>query len=57
MAIATRYDADKKSFTIKAKQVTPPTPDQSSKEAVLIPLAIGLLDDQGREIPLKLWGS
>ena len=39
------------------RQQTPPTPGQPLKEALHIPLALGLLDDQGRDLPLRLAGE
>ncbi|MCB1777897.1 MAG: DUF3458 domain-containing protein, partial [Candidatus Competibacteraceae bacterium] len=39
------------------QQSCPPTPSQSHKEPFHIPLAIGLLDAQGRDLPLQLAGE
>jgi aminopeptidase N len=51
------YDAQSKSYTLHLEQHTPPTPDQDSKQAVLIPVRAGLLSRDGREIPLVLDGK
>lgn len=53
LQITDEFDSDKKEYWLKVKQYCPPTPGQSNKVAFHIPLAIGLLDQQGREIPLK----
>lgn len=37
-------------------QRTPPTPGQPTKVPVLIPLRLGLLGPDGRELPLRLRG-
>ncbi len=38
-------------------QATPPTPGQAEKRPLHIPLALGLLDGAGRELPLQLEGE
>ena len=38
-------------------QRTPPTPDQPEKVALIIPVALGLLAPDGRELPLQLAGE
>lgn len=37
-------------YRMTVKQFTPPTPDQNDKKPLHIPLAIGLLDQQGNEL-------
>jgi aminopeptidase N len=44
-------------YTLHLSQHTPPTPDQAEKRPLVIPFAIGLLDAEGREIPLQLEGE
>ncbi|MGB6949588.1 MAG: DUF3458 domain-containing protein, partial [Methyloceanibacter sp.] len=39
---------------LSVSQVTPPTPGQTSKEPMLIPLKLGLLGGNGDDLPLKL---
>ncbi|MCB1112703.1 MAG: aminopeptidase N [Chlamydiales bacterium] len=39
-------------FTMHVEQVNVPTSDQKEKEPLLIPLSVGLLDDQGNDIPI-----
>ncbi len=44
------YDAAKKTYDLKLKQSCPSTPGQITKEAFHIPIAIGLLDKNGKDI-------
>jgi len=44
------YDERAKRYTLHVKQTCPPTPGQSHKKPMHIPLAIGLLDHTGKEI-------
>lgn len=48
------YDAQKQTFTLRLAQHTPPTQDQSEKQPLLIPVAMGLLSPAGESIPLQL---
>ncbi|MCA1441513.1 aminopeptidase N [Ensifer sp. IC4062] len=43
------YDADKQSFSLSLEQTVPPTPGQSTKEPMHIPLRLGLLLADGSE--------
>ncbi|AEG92124.1 aminopeptidase N [Ramlibacter tataouinensis] len=45
-----RWDAAAGTYTLTLGQTCPPTPGQPVKEPVVIPVAYGLLDDQGREL-------
>ncbi len=51
------YDAASRTYTLRLTQYCPPTPEQSIKESLHLPLAMGLLDGEGREIPLRLEGE
>ena len=51
------YDAATKTFTLTLSQSCPPTPGQSEKLPFHIPVAVGLLDAQGRDLPLQLAGA
>ena len=65
------YDQELKTFTLKVKQSCPDTPGQIGfgqrhkpetksafqKEAFLLPLKIGLLDEDGNPLPLKMEGK
>lgn len=48
------YDADQKTYELTLTQSCPPTPGQSAKRPFHIPVAIGLLDGKGCDIPLWL---
>jgi aminopeptidase N len=48
------YDADAKTYRLDVAQTVPPTPGQPIKEPMAIPLAIGLVGRDGRDLPLKL---
>lgn len=52
--VSRSYDATGKTYTLTIKQTCPPTPGQEKKEPFHIPLAIGLLDEQGKDIPMQL---
>ncbi len=45
------YDPKQKNFTLTVKQSCPPTPGQPHKELFHLPLAIGLIDKEGRDLP------
>jgi aminopeptidase N len=46
------YDAAAQTYTLTLQQSCPGTPGQPSKEPFVLPVALGLLDPSGREIPL-----
>jgi len=51
------YDAAAQTYTLDVAQHTAATPSQPHKLPFHIPLAIGLLDAEGRDIPLRLDGE
>lgn len=51
------YDKDKKVFRLKVTQSCSPTPGQDEKLPFQIPLAVGLLDEDGNDLPLQLSGQ
>ncbi|MFN2348967.1 MAG: aminopeptidase N [Thioalkalivibrio sp.] len=51
------YDAAHQRYRLTLRQSTPATPGQADKLPLHIPLAMALLDGQGREIPLRLEGE
>ncbi|RKZ36903.1 MAG: aminopeptidase N [Gammaproteobacteria bacterium] len=55
--ISGSYDADNRRFTLTARQSCPATPGQDSKQPFHIPLSIGLLDQQGNDLPIRLAGE
>jgi aminopeptidase N len=57
LQVAGHYDSDSRSYTLEVEQSCPPTPGQPEKLPFHIPLAMGLLDAAGRELPLRLQGE
>ncbi|HXH03142.1 MAG TPA: aminopeptidase N [Candidatus Competibacteraceae bacterium] len=51
------YDAGTRSYTLTLRQSCPPTPGQANKLPFHIPLAVGLLDRHGHDLPLRLQGE
>jgi aminopeptidase N len=48
------YDAGAKTYRLDLAQTIPETPGQPSKAPMVIPLAVGLVGRDGRDLPLKL---
>jgi len=46
------YDASSKTYTLTLAQHIPDTPGQTNKQPMHIPIAIGLLDDNGNDMPI-----
>ena len=57
LAVRSEYDAAARRYTLHFAQSCAPTPGQPIKEPFVIPIALGLLDNQGRELPLTLAGE
>ena len=57
LRVRSSYDAAAKSFTLDFHQSTPPTPGQPEKLPLQIPVVLGLLDSDGKEIALRLEGE
>ena len=57
LAVSEQYDAAAKTYSLTFRQSCPPTPGQSEKLAFVIPVSLGLLDGQGKEIALRLQGE
>ncbi|HOP39552.1 MAG TPA: aminopeptidase N [Geobacteraceae bacterium] len=57
LEIAGGYDPAVGTFTLKVRQSCPPTPGQPDKQPFHIPLALGLLGRDGRELPCTLAGE
>lgn len=51
------YDSLNRTLSLTLSQSCPPTPGQTEKKPFLIPIAIGLLDAHGKEIPVRVKGS
>ncbi|WPB55341.1 aminopeptidase N [Xylophilus sp. GOD-11R] len=48
-----QYDASDRSYTLTLSQSCPPTPGQPVKDAFVIPVALGLVADDGTALPLR----
>ncbi|KAL8238823.1 hypothetical protein R6Q59_015390 [Mikania micrantha] len=51
--VTSSYNAEAHTFTLKFSQTVPPTPGQPVKEPMFIPVATGLLDSNGKDMPLS----
>jgi aminopeptidase N len=51
------YDAKSKTYTLTIKQTCLPTPGQPVKNPFHIPVAVGLIGEDGRDLPLRLDGE
>ncbi|RYR66598.1 hypothetical protein Ahy_A03g012627 isoform G [Arachis hypogaea] len=51
--VNTSYNSEAHTFSLKFSQEIPPTPGQPVKEPMFIPIALGLLDSTGKDIPLS----
>lgn len=51
------YDAAGKTYALKLKQHTPPSPGQENKLPVLIPVRVSLLGGDGKPLSLRLRGT
>ncbi|XP_022736039.1 puromycin-sensitive aminopeptidase isoform X3 [Durio zibethinus] len=51
--VTSSYKADAHTFSLKFSQEAPPTPGQPVKEPMYIPVAVGLLDSSGKDMPLS----
>ncbi|MFC3639777.1 aminopeptidase N [Camelimonas fluminis] len=47
------WDEEAETWTLRLKQMTPPTPGQTQKRAQVIPIQMGLIGASGRELPLQ----
>jgi aminopeptidase N len=57
VVVSGTHDPRSKTFSMEIAQTVPPTPGQSNKEPMLIPLAVGLLGRDGNDLPLKRAGG
>lgn len=53
LTITSSYDATNKTFTLSISQYCPPTPGQTDKKPLHIPVVISLLDQNGNQISLE----
>jgi aminopeptidase N len=49
-----RHDASNRTYRLELAQTLAPTPGQKTKEPMVIPLTLGLVGRDGRDIPIKL---
>jgi aminopeptidase N len=52
-----RHDAATRSYELTVTQRCPPTPGQPTELPMHMPLAVGLIDAEGRDLPLRLEGE
>jgi aminopeptidase N len=52
VVISTNYDVKTKTYRLDLAQTIPPTPGQTMKEPMVIPLAFGVLGQDGRDLPI-----
>lgn len=57
VTVDTAWDGERGELALTLRQHCPPTPGQPDKEPLLIPFAIGLLDESGRDLPARLDGE
>jgi aminopeptidase N len=57
LAVHDRYDAATRCYELSVTQHYPPMPGQPEKLPLHLPLTVGLIDDEGRELPLRLDGE
>ncbi|KAI7994084.1 Puromycin-sensitive aminopeptidase [Camellia lanceoleosa] len=50
MKVTSYYNAEARTYSLKFSQEVPPTPGQAVKEAMFIPVAVGLLDSSGKDM-------
>ena len=54
VSVSTRFDAARKCFTLTCRQNLAPTPGQPEKLPMVIPLSLGLVGQNGADLPLTL---
>lgn len=52
--VSDEYDAANQSYSLTFKQTCPATPESDEKDPFHIPVAVGLIGEDGKEIPLQL---
>lgn len=57
LTVQSEFDAENKQYTLRVAQSCPDTPGQSKKKPFHIPLRLGLLDSDGKDLPLTLAGE
>jgi aminopeptidase N len=57
IVVSGSHDARARTYRMEIAQTVPPTPGQSTKEPMHMPLAVGLMARDGRDLPLQLAGG
>jgi aminopeptidase N len=57
LSIEDSYDPAARRYSLTVRQQTAPTPGQPDKRPLVIPLAVGLLAEDGTEVPMRLAGE
>jgi len=57
LVVSDVYDSSAGTYSLTFRQTCPETPDKVEKLPFVIPIALGLLDAKGQEIPLRLQGE
>ncbi len=57
VSVDTEYDPEEQTFTFIMRQQIPPTPGQTDKQPMLIPVAVGLVGPSGEDMPLFMAGD
>jgi aminopeptidase N len=57
ISVEERWDEHAKTLDLIVQQKIPPTPGQRDKRPMVIPLAIGILGENGEELPARLEGE
>jgi aminopeptidase N len=52
LKVKSSYNSEGNTYTLKIRQEIPSTPGQSVKESMFIPVVVGLLDSNGKDLPL-----
>jgi aminopeptidase N len=57
VVISDHYDAAARRYVLTVTQRTPPTPGQPDKQPLIIPISIGILGADGKELSMRLEGE
>ena len=57
LSVSEQYDGASQTYSLTFSQSCPATPGQTEKLPFVIPVALGLLDARGKELPLQLAGE
>lgn len=57
LSVSEQYDGASQTYSLTFSQSCPATPGQTEKLPFVIPVALGLLDAKGKELPLQLAGE